>query len=331
MKKFVGFFDSGIGGLSVLHRVVMEYPQIRYIYLGDNENAPYGTKSKLELLKLSYEAVAKLISKGCNIIVIACNTVSLTCGKFLKRCFPKVKFVLMNPLFALTSEKGLKSLILCTEASKDVLRCRDKNISVCSVTDLAGYVEKNVYDIDKTVIFKLLDGIKKDFDVVVLGCTHYAYVKNYVQEYFYQSKVLDGVEYVLYQLEKIFKNSIYNEVEKHSKQGLLTTDIKKQGELTTGEKEHGISTTRCLKDKKISQVKIKKFLKIKKQNSRFSLKNLKILDNNKSFKVFALNKPIKPIKTKIYFIGKSNSYNNNVYTVVFGHQKLKMVKKNKKN
>ena len=75
-KKYmpIGFFDSGVGGLSVLHEAIKLMPNENYIYFGDSKNAPYGVKTLEEVRSLTYEAVEFLIKKGAKAIVIACNT-----------------------------------------------------------------------------------------------------------------------------------------------------------------------------------------------------------------------------------------------------------------
>src|SRR3712207_7121702 len=70
----IGVFDSGIGGLSVLHQAMQMLPQENFIYYADIDHVPYGTKTKEEILKYSSEAVDFLVQKGVKAIVIACNT-----------------------------------------------------------------------------------------------------------------------------------------------------------------------------------------------------------------------------------------------------------------
>ena len=72
----IGIFDSGIGGLTVLAELIKKYPNNKYYYFGDNINAPYGTKSKEELLKLSNKIINFLNKKDVDLIIVACGTIS---------------------------------------------------------------------------------------------------------------------------------------------------------------------------------------------------------------------------------------------------------------
>ncbi len=84
-------FDSGVGGISVLREAVRQLPHERFIFFGDTKNAPYGTKTREEVLALSRAVVETLLQKGCKAIVIACNTATsaaaATCGRNT-RIFP---------------------------------------------------------------------------------------------------------------------------------------------------------------------------------------------------------------------------------------------------
>ena len=72
----IGVFDSGYGGLTILHEVRQQLPQYDYIYLGDNARAPYGTRSFEVVYQFTREAVLRLFSMGCHLVILACNTAS---------------------------------------------------------------------------------------------------------------------------------------------------------------------------------------------------------------------------------------------------------------
>ena len=81
----IGFFDSGVGGLSVMRKAVVMLPNESLVYFGDSKNAPYGVKSKEEVQKLSFNAAKFLIAKGAKAIVVACNTATSAAIKELRR------------------------------------------------------------------------------------------------------------------------------------------------------------------------------------------------------------------------------------------------------
>ncbi len=74
--KSIGLFDSGYGGLSVLHGILKELPEYDFIYLGDNARSPYGTRSYDVVYEYTWQAVKKLFSMNCELVILACNTAS---------------------------------------------------------------------------------------------------------------------------------------------------------------------------------------------------------------------------------------------------------------
>ena len=80
----IGIFDSGIGGLSVLHQAMIIMPEADYIFYADVDNVPYGEKTKEEVRKLVDHAVGFLVDKGCQAIVLACNTATSAAISYLR-------------------------------------------------------------------------------------------------------------------------------------------------------------------------------------------------------------------------------------------------------
>lgn len=82
--KPIGFFDSGVGGISVLREAIKELKNENFVYFGDSKNAPYGTKSLEEVKRLSFEAADFLVSKDIKALVVACNTATSAAIKDLR-------------------------------------------------------------------------------------------------------------------------------------------------------------------------------------------------------------------------------------------------------
>ena len=87
MKKAIGIFDSGVGGLTVFSEIRKKMPNENIIYLGDTKNFPYGNRSKEEIIKFAIENTETLINKGVKIIVIACGTATSQAIELLKEKF----------------------------------------------------------------------------------------------------------------------------------------------------------------------------------------------------------------------------------------------------
>lgn len=88
MSGFVGVFDSGVGGISVLRSLVAELPHEDFHYFGDSANAPYGEKTEARVLELSRDIVGRFVADGAKAIAIACNTATSAAAPTLRRIYP---------------------------------------------------------------------------------------------------------------------------------------------------------------------------------------------------------------------------------------------------
>ena len=203
----IGVFDSGVGGISVLKELVSLMPNENFIYFGDSLNAPYGTKTLDEIQKLTVENAKFLKSKGVKAIVIACNTATSAGGK-------KVREILDIPVVGI--EPALKPAALMKENAKIAVMATpltlklekfanlmdkfDENAEIYPIEcpDIVGFVEKGVLqgpEIENCIrkYFEPLKAVK--LDGVVLGCTHYPFVKETVKKVLGDNvKLFDGGE-----------------------------------------------------------------------------------------------------------------------------------------
>ena len=204
MNKKIGVLDSGIGGTTVLNKIVELLPNEEYIYYADTKNNPYGEKSEEELYKIVKEIVTFLINKkNCKIIVLACNTATTKCMKKLKEEFPDMLFVGTVPAVKAACDNHYKhTLVLATPATIDSERMAelvkdnkkdDQEMILYPCPGLADAIEKE----RKDKIIQILKKIKqemqdKKIDSIVLGCTHYPLIKDQIKEYFPNVMLLDG-------------------------------------------------------------------------------------------------------------------------------------------
>jgi glutamate racemase len=194
-ERPVGFFDSGVGGLSVLKTAFSLMPDENYIYFGDNANAPYGEKSEDEIKALSMAAGEFLFSKGVKVIVVACNTATSAAIQLMRDTF-NLPVISMEPAVkpALSALKGGKVLVLATPATVlqarylnllERLDAQDKVISVgCS--GLVELIEEGRTDEASVHAYleKRLEHLAgQQIDAVVLGCTHYSFVESPIKSY----------------------------------------------------------------------------------------------------------------------------------------------------
>lgn len=184
----IGIFDSGFGGLSVYQEAKKRLPNESFIYLADQGNFPYGAKTKIELFDITAKNAEFLIKNGAKIIVIACNTATVSTIDDLRAKF-NIPFIGIVPtikkaaklskskkIVVLASRRTLESSYLEKLAKKLEL---DIKIEKIDGTKLINKVEKDFSEITKQDI---LDYVNKFNDlkinVVALGCTHFHYIKH---------------------------------------------------------------------------------------------------------------------------------------------------------
>ncbi len=202
MNKKIGVFDSGIGGLSILNVMKEVLPDEDYIYLADGKNCPYGNKSLDELITITSNIVDYLISNNVKIIVIACNTATTKCMKLLREKYPDMIFVGTVPAIKVASDNNYKNtLVMATpgtiesERTEELVRDNkreDQNIYLVSCEGLAESIEnKDDKRIDEILNNIYLEYKDKNIDSIVLGCTHYPFIKDKIKKYF-NVDLLDG-------------------------------------------------------------------------------------------------------------------------------------------
>lgn len=203
-KRPIGFFDSGLGGISVLKFAKQIMPRENYIYFGDSVNAPYGTKSNEQVFKLVNDAVDNLLMQDIKALVLACNTATSVAVEYLRKN-KNIPIISMEPAIkpALEETNG-NVLLLATEVTiasarvQELIKKYDTNSRVIAVPShlLAEKIEKSFFeksDLDE-YLNKLLSPYKdKNITAIVLGCTHYPFIADKIASYFKDAKVYDGI------------------------------------------------------------------------------------------------------------------------------------------
>ena len=201
----IGIFDSGVGGLTVLHEARKALPGAHYLYYADTAHVPYGTKPKEEVKGYVFEAVRFLVAQGCEAVVIACNTATSVAIEDLRAAFA-LPIIGMEPAVkpAVEAHDDKRVLVFATELTLRepkfhnlVARVDNEGVvDYLSMQELVMFAEHFDFS-DATVLPYLrrrLAGIDPvAYGHVVLGCTHFIYFRSQIQGLFPPDTViLDG-------------------------------------------------------------------------------------------------------------------------------------------
>ncbi len=224
MNKPIGIFDSGVGGTSIWKEIQSLLPNENIIYLADSKNAPYGQKSKEEILRLSIKNTEYLLNQECKLIVVACNTATTNAITYLRNNY-KVPFIGIEPAIkpaALKSESKIVGIL----ATKGTLSSSLFHSTAENHADGIKIIEKEgeglVPLIEKGELQSkelrgllnkyLLPMVQEGIDYLVLGCTHYPYLIPLIKEIVPDKvKIIDSGEAVAKQTKAILeKHKILN-------------------------------------------------------------------------------------------------------------------------
>ena len=190
----LGIFDSGSGGLSVYRELVKVLPRERFIYYSDNAHCPYGEKTALYIQERARFITDFLLGKGADIIVVACNTATAAAISMLREEYPSVPFVGMEPAVkpaALGTRTGVIGVLATAGTLKGskYLHTRGRFEDNVRIAEHVGQgfvelVEAGILDgpeAEATVRASLQPLLDEGADVVVLGCTHYPFLRPVIE------------------------------------------------------------------------------------------------------------------------------------------------------
>ena len=185
----VGVFDSGIGGLSVARSIERAFPSADVIYVHDAEHMPYGTKTVEEIYNCALPKIKQLYESSCDIIVLACNTVTMTNQARFEAEFD-VPFVGLRPMVkpAAKTTKSKKIIVCATPATLASGRYQSIKQDYANgvhayepdCADWAMLIEANIIT-EERIRQSIEPGIAAGADVIVLACTHYHWIEQHIR------------------------------------------------------------------------------------------------------------------------------------------------------
>ncbi len=203
MKNYIAVIDSGIGGLTVLKRLRIDFPKEDFLYYGDNDNAPYGNKNTSELKERLTEIYNNINAENLKGVVIACNTLSATFMEEFK--VSKISTALTLPKL---ERKG--DYLICTPKTALCSYVKKEfQGNVLPMPLLASEIELNPFNLGKVKLELDLKGIPSYAKRLVLGCTHYLYLEEKIQK-ITGLKTLNGLYNVSENLKTIIQKKVAN-------------------------------------------------------------------------------------------------------------------------
>jgi glutamate racemase len=223
----IGIFDSGYGGLTILHGIRQQLPQYDYLYLGDNARAPYGPRSFEVVYEFTLQAVTRLFEMGCHLVILGCNTASAKALRTIQQ----------HDLPQLDAQRRVLGIIRPTAevigtltksrhigvfATEGTIKSESYNLEIqkffpdISVTGVAcpfwvPLVEYNEADSPGADYFvkKRIDQLLRmdpQIDTVILGCTHYPLLLPKIHKYMPRGiRIVSQGEYVANSLQQYFE------------------------------------------------------------------------------------------------------------------------------
>lgn len=204
-QDYIAVFDSGVGGISVLRQLRKRMPGERYIYYGDSANAPYGTKTPQQVRELALAVAEKLVRRGIKALVVACNTATAAAIELLRQEYPNEIIIGIEPAVKLAADHhphgrvGVMAtrVTLNQERFEDLLARCGGGLEIVRIPapGLVELIEEGKTDSAETEVLleQILGPWRDKLDALVLGCTHYPFVKDSVSRILGEkTELLDG-------------------------------------------------------------------------------------------------------------------------------------------
>ena len=204
-NEYIAVFDSGVGGISVLRELRRELPNERFLYFGDSANAPYGNKTVEEVRRLTLAAAEMLMGRGVKALVVACNTATAAAIELLRQTYPDEIIIGIEPAVKLAAGHfphgriGVMAtqVTLRLERFDDLVHRFDDTALVERIPapGLVELIEQGKAESPETeaLLRRILEPWRGKLNALVLGCTHYPFVKKTVARILGdRTELLDG-------------------------------------------------------------------------------------------------------------------------------------------
>lgn len=251
--EFIGVFDSGMGGISTLIELIKAFPNERFVYFGDNKNAPYGEKSEEEIFKLSEEGIRSFVEAGAKAIVIACNTATSSSLEKLKQKYT-IPIIGIEPELeqAVIENAGKNILVLATNSTlsgklygqklNHYLQKKGKrapkaihSVAMPKFVEIVEAGKTSNFDVSKAME-EIGEDILKSTSAIVLGCTHFIFLKSQILNHMHalnaDVRLYEGSAKVIRSLA----SQLHLEIDKEDKSFVINKDVSEYERLSREKK-----------------------------------------------------------------------------------------------
>lgn len=249
----IGLLDSGVGGFSVVKKVIEKLPNEPTVFIGDSANMPYGEKTQEEVIELTRRSVKFLLSKNVKLIIFACNTATAAAMPTLQKEIDQqiIGVIQSGSLAAAKTSKNKKIVVAATpvtinsHAYQKEIKYRDPDAAVEEIAtpELAPLIEaQKDYQTNLKAVRESLAPLKmKDFDTFILGCTHYPIIQPEFAEVLGKNvQIVDPADQVAQYTYNVMKrDGLFSDGERASHEYYTTGDpdmFAKMGQHFLGEK-----------------------------------------------------------------------------------------------
>lgn len=214
----IGIFDSGIGGMTLLHQAIVTLPNENFIFYADTDHVPYGTKTKEQVVGFVDEVMQFMIAHNCKAVVIACNTATSVAAEIMRKKY-EIPIIGIEPAVkpALKQSAGKRVMVVATpltiqeEKLKNLVEKVDDAhlVDLLALPKLVSFAERGefasgeVYDYLKEMFAPFC---LEEYGELVLGCTHFNYFKDSFQKLLPAGvQMIDGSTGTVNQLKRVLE------------------------------------------------------------------------------------------------------------------------------
>lgn len=216
----IGIFDSGIGGITVLHQALLTLPKENYLFYADVDHVPYGTKTTQQVIEYVDEVIGFMVEHDCKAVVIACNTATSAAVSLMRKKY-NIPIIGIEPAVkpAVEQNSGKRVMVIATpltvreEKLKNLIARVDSEhlVDLLALPRLVSFAEAGEFgtaEVEQYLREEFAPYDLSQYSELVMGCTHFNYFKDsYAKIFDGKIRMIDGSEGTINQLKRVLEQS----------------------------------------------------------------------------------------------------------------------------